>query len=243
MSEDIRWTVNVLLEKIAVKFETWDTMDLWRSDAAQTVRGFKHDLAAPGIPAQQQPSDLRYGIADIVQAFASGDYHPTRRDCEETADKIVTALASVSPQERDATAAKLNSSLAKTLMDNVAYIRSIRDAAFDECAQIALAIDRLNALVERKNAIADAIEKCDWSNTSIDHKEILKAACAALRSVPPQERDIFDLLEAVADGLLKSGHEDAARKLQGSFSQFTGGVDYEWLGQVLTPQEKQTKGG
>lgn len=43
-TSDIRWAVNVLLEKIAAKFEGWDTMDLWRSDAAATVRGFKHDL-------------------------------------------------------------------------------------------------------------------------------------------------------------------------------------------------------
>lgn len=43
--QDIRWAVNVLLEKIAGKFEAWDTVDLWRSDAAATVRGFKHDLS------------------------------------------------------------------------------------------------------------------------------------------------------------------------------------------------------
>lgn len=33
--------INVLLEKIAEKFEGWETLDLWRSDAAATVRGFK----------------------------------------------------------------------------------------------------------------------------------------------------------------------------------------------------------
>lgn len=43
---DVRWAVNVLLEKIAEKFEAWDTWDLWRSEAASTVRSFKHDLAA-----------------------------------------------------------------------------------------------------------------------------------------------------------------------------------------------------
>lgn len=41
---DIRWAVNVLLEKIAEKFEAWETMDLWRSEAAATVRSFKHEL-------------------------------------------------------------------------------------------------------------------------------------------------------------------------------------------------------
>lgn len=46
-TEDVRWGVNVLLETIAQKFEAWDTYDLWRSDAAATVRGFKH--AAPSV--------------------------------------------------------------------------------------------------------------------------------------------------------------------------------------------------
>ena len=41
---DVRWAVNYLLEQIAAKFEAWDTMDLWRSDAASLVRSFKHDL-------------------------------------------------------------------------------------------------------------------------------------------------------------------------------------------------------
>jgi hypothetical protein len=39
---DIRWGVNVLLEKIAKNLESWETMDIWRSDAAMVVRGFKH---------------------------------------------------------------------------------------------------------------------------------------------------------------------------------------------------------
>jgi hypothetical protein len=42
---DVRWAVNVLLEKIAEKFEGWETFDIWRSDAAMVVRGFKHDTA------------------------------------------------------------------------------------------------------------------------------------------------------------------------------------------------------
>lgn len=44
---DVRWAVNVLLERIAEKFEANDTFDIWRSDAAATVRSFKHDLASP----------------------------------------------------------------------------------------------------------------------------------------------------------------------------------------------------
>lgn len=41
---DIRWAVNVLLEKIAAEFEAYETMDIWRSDAAALVRSFKHQL-------------------------------------------------------------------------------------------------------------------------------------------------------------------------------------------------------
>jgi hypothetical protein len=44
-TSDIRWAVNVLLEKIAEKFEGWKTLDLWRSDAAATVRSFKHTVS------------------------------------------------------------------------------------------------------------------------------------------------------------------------------------------------------
>lgn len=47
---DIRWAVNVLLEQIASKFEAWDTVDIWRSEAASTVRSFKHDL----VPEQDK---------------------------------------------------------------------------------------------------------------------------------------------------------------------------------------------
>lgn len=43
-SDDIRWAVNVLLEKIAAKFEANETLDIWKSDAAALVRSFKHPL-------------------------------------------------------------------------------------------------------------------------------------------------------------------------------------------------------
>lgn len=39
---EIRWAINVLLEKIAAKFDDWDTHDIWKSEAASTVRSFKH---------------------------------------------------------------------------------------------------------------------------------------------------------------------------------------------------------
>lgn len=44
-NEDVRWAVNYLLEQIAAKFEAWETFDLFRSEAAATVRSFKHDLS------------------------------------------------------------------------------------------------------------------------------------------------------------------------------------------------------
>lgn len=43
---DIPWAVNYLLEQIAAKFEAWETFDLFRSEAAATVRSFKHDLSS-----------------------------------------------------------------------------------------------------------------------------------------------------------------------------------------------------
>lgn len=42
----IRAGINILLEKIAEKFEGWPTYDVWRSDAAMVVRGFKHQANA-----------------------------------------------------------------------------------------------------------------------------------------------------------------------------------------------------
>ncbi len=51
-SGDVRWAVNVLLEKIAAKFEANDTYDIWRSDAAATVRSFKHDLTS-SVPSTE----------------------------------------------------------------------------------------------------------------------------------------------------------------------------------------------
>jgi hypothetical protein len=48
--DDVRWGVNVLLETIAKQFEAWDTMDLWRSQAADLVRSHKH-ITKPEIEA------------------------------------------------------------------------------------------------------------------------------------------------------------------------------------------------
>lgn len=48
-TSDIRWAVNVLLEKIAERFDKWDTADVWRDEAAATVRSFKHPT--PSVPS------------------------------------------------------------------------------------------------------------------------------------------------------------------------------------------------
>lgn len=58
-NEDVRWAVNYLLEQIAAKFEAWETFDLFRSEAAATVRSFKHDLIAHG--AQNLAQDAEKG--------------------------------------------------------------------------------------------------------------------------------------------------------------------------------------
>lgn len=38
----IRAAVNILLEKIAARFDEWETWDVWRSEAADLVRSYKH---------------------------------------------------------------------------------------------------------------------------------------------------------------------------------------------------------
>ena len=45
---DMRWALNNLLETIAAKFDGWETADIRRSEAASTVRGFKHELRPIG---------------------------------------------------------------------------------------------------------------------------------------------------------------------------------------------------
>ncbi len=72
-TSDIRWAVNVLLEKIAAKFEANDTMDIWRSDAAATVRSFKHDLSSDAAQPSPVSSDqmaveieLFYGLTSFM---------------------------------------------------------------------------------------------------------------------------------------------------------------------------------
>jgi hypothetical protein len=67
--QDVRWAVNVLLEKIADGFEKWETADIWRSDAAAYVRSQKHALAAqpPAAPVETEAEVMerrRKGLPD-----------------------------------------------------------------------------------------------------------------------------------------------------------------------------------
>lgn len=58
--------------------------------------------------------------------------------------------------------------------------------------------------------IANAIEACDWSGTSIGNKEILKAAVAALRVAPPaadRDAEIEQLRELVKDAFFEGFQE------------------------------------
>jgi hypothetical protein len=45
LTQEVRWAINILLETIAKKFDDWSTWDIWKSEAAGTVRSFKHDLS------------------------------------------------------------------------------------------------------------------------------------------------------------------------------------------------------
>ncbi len=84
---DIRWGINVLLEKIAEKFEGWDTYDIWRSDAAMVVRSFKNDATPPEQwrPIETAPKMktlLLWAVTDIGEdgeiknwKMATGSWH------------------------------------------------------------------------------------------------------------------------------------------------------------------------
>lgn len=67
---DIRWAINVFLEKIAAKFDAWDTWDIWKSQAAETVRSFKHDLTAPLPPQESDTAAVPKSALDWL--FGSG---------------------------------------------------------------------------------------------------------------------------------------------------------------------------
>jgi len=83
---DVRWAVNVLLEKIAEKFEGWDTFDLFRPEAAAIVRSFKYDIAAP--PAS--PLRGRTAIRQILHDhFRTGE--PGELDAIESATNILAS--------------------------------------------------------------------------------------------------------------------------------------------------------
>ena len=81
---DVRWAVNYLLEQIAAKFEAWDTMDLWRSDAASLVRSFKHDLTRTP-PAGHDDGNLR-SLAEQGRIADGGQCTEQASQCLSLAD-------------------------------------------------------------------------------------------------------------------------------------------------------------
>lgn len=81
-TNDIRWAVNVLLDKIAAKFEAHETWDIWKSQAADIVRGFKHANVAP-----PQASESGLETTKTLHQFAS-DY----RDQEQIIGSLMAAL-------------------------------------------------------------------------------------------------------------------------------------------------------
>lgn len=99
---DERWAVNVLLEQIAKKFDEWKTWDVWRSDAATLVRGFKHKLEsdattvsdeelkrlddetlAPSIEVSQMDAVGRLGVAIKRIAILQDRLVKAEGECEE----------------------------------------------------------------------------------------------------------------------------------------------------------------
>lgn len=90
---DIRWAVNVLLEKIATKFEAWETMDLWRSDAASTVRSFKHDLSM--VCVDDVTADF------IVRTPAGYEFHIDKSELEADRESANRLLQRIIDREND----------------------------------------------------------------------------------------------------------------------------------------------
>jgi hypothetical protein len=92
-TDDVRWAVNYLLEQIAAKFEAWDTLDLFRSDAAATVRRFKHDLSSTSPqPTLETDSPLakceECGTGPCESCMNSGYKHPDRAELALAADEL-----------------------------------------------------------------------------------------------------------------------------------------------------------
>jgi len=152
--DDVRWAVNVLLEKIAEKFERWDTFDLFRSEAAATVRGFKHSLA---VPAQRPSPITDEMVAAGASAMISADtpdgpaYTTLARAC------LVAALTSTpaEPAQRAPTKAWKDGRLEPCEMPE--FIQSLRRHAGWADQEFATRSDAAAHLGERLDAAADAL--------------------------------------------------------------------------------------
>lgn len=87
-NEDVRWAVNYLLEQIAAKFEAWETFDLFRSEAAATVRSFKHDLSRNVGSDVPIPDNSSHPLNKPQASAGNGDAFETYR---ETTRKVAAA--------------------------------------------------------------------------------------------------------------------------------------------------------
>lgn len=131
---DVRWAVNVLLEKIAESFEGWETMDLWRSEAAATVRSFKHDLTKSPYPIPSR--DRSRGVYGVV------DGERSQEELAEIAPSKLTTPMSVA--ERRA--------LKNKVLDFIGENQGIFDGRFNEYELI-----RIIEVFEEPNA---ALSRC-----------------------------------------------------------------------------------
>lgn len=102
--QDIRWAVNYLLEQIAGKLSDWPTHDIWRSDAADLVRSFKHDLPqAPQSPGGTgDVATMREALGVIARTTFSGnemgdEYRRGNEDAHQTCRRLALAALAAHP--------------------------------------------------------------------------------------------------------------------------------------------------
>ncbi|MGM4997797.1 hypothetical protein AB8A05_03965 [Tardiphaga sp. 538_B7_N1_4] len=92
--QNIRWAVNVLLETIAKKFDDNETWDIWRSDAAATVRSFKHVTPLYAVPAistsaVDEIAHILGEIEGLTTSLRSGG--PDPMDLQDLSDSLSRA--------------------------------------------------------------------------------------------------------------------------------------------------------
>jgi hypothetical protein len=93
---DVRWAVNVLLEKIADGFEKWETADIWRSDAAAYVRARKHDIASQPSPAAPVETPPRAWLEAKAEVDAGWPERCSAGNDDEAAAKLINQYLGMS---------------------------------------------------------------------------------------------------------------------------------------------------